>query len=174
VSAVTVPWLAACAVLTIAGAAKLRRPDPTVGALRAARLPASPTAVRALAAGEMVLSVAAALTSWWPLAVAVAVLYVAFAVFVQSARRRGGMAQTCGCFGSPDVPATGVHVVVNVAAAIAATTAIAGAGTVGDLVGEGGAGVVAIGLVALATYEVIALLTVLPRARFGAVTEVSW
>lgn len=168
-SAVTIPWLAACAVLGVAGVAKVRTPDPTVGALRRAGLPGSRTLVYAFGAAEVLLAGLAAATGAAPLAALVALLYVAFAGFVAVTLRRGGMVQTCGCFGSPDVPATAVHVAANALSAAAAVAAAAGSpGTVADLAREGAAGAAALALVALATFQVLVVLTVLPRARFRA------
>lgn len=58
---------------------------------------------------------------------AVAVSYFGFALFVEVARSRGGPLASCGCFGTPDTPATRLHVVVDLAlagsAAFVATTA---------------------------------------------------
>jgi hypothetical protein len=175
VSAVTIPWLAACAVLGIAGIAKLRRPAPTMGALRAARLPSSRSIVLALGAGEVALATAAVLTGWAAFAVAVAALHLGFAAFVASALRRGGMVQSCGCFGSPDVPAGPIHVIVDLAVVmIAAAAALGDPGTVAELLREGTSGAVALGLVALATFEVLVIMTVLPRARLRAAAATAW
>ena len=167
--AVTVPWITTCTVLAIAGLAKLRRPDPTRGALEAAGLPGSRPVVLALGAGELGLAVVAVATGAPVLALAVAALYVGFAVFVLAARRRDGMLQTCGCFGSPDVPATWTHVAVNLLAATVAAVAAATAIGRGAGLTATGQGVVAVVLAALATFQVLIVLTVLPRARMDAV-----
>lgn len=169
-SALAVPWLATCAVLAIAGTAKLLRPDPTAGALRAARLPSSRTAVRGLGAFEVALGTAAAVTGAAVLALAVAACYLGFAAFVGNALRRAGMLQSCGCFGTPDVPATGLHVAVNVVAAAVAVGA-AGVGDVGLVDASGADGVLVAGLAAVAAYELVVLLTTLPRARFAALAD---
>jgi hypothetical protein len=146
-----------------------------MGALRAARLPSRRAEVLLLGGAEIVLAVAAAATGWTALALAVAVLHLGFAVFVGATLRRGGMLQTCGCFGSPDVPAGPIHVVLDLAVAAVAFVAAAGApGTVQDLVREGADGVVALGLVALATFQVLLVLTVLPRARLRAAAATAW
>ena len=58
----------------------------------------------------------------------VALSFAGFAVFVAYARHRGGAISSCGCFGTPDTPATVLHVVVNVGLAVAAA-AVASAGT---------------------------------------------
>jgi hypothetical protein len=164
VSALIVPWFAACGVLVVAGVAKLRRPEPTVGALRAAGFPTSTAAVLGLGLGEIALGALGIAAGWRPVAAAVTVIYAAFAGFVVATRRRGGALQTCGCFGSPDVPATGLHVVVNVlAAVVAGFVAVTGdAATLAGVLHEGGRGAVLLGLAALATLEVVVVLAVLP------------
>ena len=169
VSAVTVPWLAACAVLGVAGIAKLRRPEPTMGALRAAHLPSRRAVVLVLGGAEVLLAITATTSGWAGLAVAVAVLHLGFAAFVVATLRRGGMLQTCGCFGSPDVPAGPIHVVVDLAVVVVALAAAAGEpGTLQGLLTGGTEGIVALGLVVLATFQLLVVLTVLPRARLGA------
>jgi hypothetical protein len=59
----------------------------------------------------------------WPrpgLAGAVACSYLLFGGYVVLARRRRGPLASCGCFGTPDTPATALHVVVNLGFAAAA------------------------------------------------------
>jgi hypothetical protein len=71
--AITGPALVAAALLVVAGATKAVDPATTVGALRALRLPASPAAVRAGAAGEAALGAAAVVvggSAWWSLVAA--------------------------------------------------------------------------------------------------------
>ena len=53
--------------------------------------------------------------------VPVAAAYLLFSAFVALARHRGGVLGSCGCFGRPDTPATGAHLVLT--AALAATAA---------------------------------------------------
>jgi hypothetical protein len=50
----------------------------------------------------------------------VALSYAAFAAFVLAARAKGGPIATCGCFGTPDTPATLLHVVINLGLALSA------------------------------------------------------
>jgi len=57
----------------------------------------------------------------------VAASYLAFAGFVTVVLTRGGPLASCGCFGTPDTPATRLHVVVDLALAVSAATV---AGTV--------------------------------------------
>lgn len=165
VSVAAVPWLTACWVLVLAGLAKLRRPLPTMGAMRALRLPGSRPLVYALAIGEVAVGVAGTVVGSVPVAVCVAALYASFGVFVVASLRRGGMLQTCGCFGSPDIPATPTHLVVDVGLAIAAVGAALGHGgpAHATAVADAGAdGLAVVALAAVATILVVAMLTALP------------
>jgi hypothetical protein len=108
-------YLMACGLLVLAGASKAVRPGDTVRALTQAfghqRLLA--TSVPALAGTEVVLGTAAII---WPrpaLAGAVAVSYALFAGFIVVIRVRHGAIWSCGCFGTPDTPATWLHAVIN-------------------------------------------------------------
>ncbi len=131
---ITGPALVAAALVALAGAQKLLDPVMTVGALRAMRLPASSTMVRAGAAVELALGVGAVAVGgallWWLLALS----YVAFAVFVVAALRRGTMIGSCGCFGREDTPPHVVHVVLNVG--LAGVAAIAAMSLPGALIDE--------------------------------------
>jgi Methylamine utilisation protein MauE len=109
------PYLIACGLLLLAGAIKAFRPADTVRALGEvfahARLLA--VAVPLLAAGEFTLGAAGII---WPipgLATAVAISYIVFAGFVIAIRLRHGALSSCGCFGTPDTPATWLHAVIN-------------------------------------------------------------
>jgi len=124
------PFLAACALLLVAGVAKLVRPMDTARALVTVvpvPLRAGRALVRTGASAEAVLG-AVALAHPSPLAASlVAVSYLGFAGFVTLARARGGPLATCGCFGNPDTPATRTHVVVTLAfAASAVVVAVSG------------------------------------------------
>jgi hypothetical protein len=117
---VTAPYLAATVLLGAAGISKAARPADTANALRAAGLPAGRLIVRVGAGAEVVLA-AAALVAPGPLTGSmVAAAYVAFAVFVTVAVRRGWPLASCGCFGRPDTPPTLAHAVLNAGAAASA------------------------------------------------------
>jgi hypothetical protein len=118
--AVTAPFLAATLLLGAAGVAKLARPDDTARALQTVGLPFGRTAVRAGAAGELLVAIAAvAVPGPWTGSL-VAVSYGAFGVFVLLALRRGWPLASCGCFGRPDTRPTTAHAVLNLAAATVA------------------------------------------------------
>lgn len=116
------PFAAACALLLFAGGSKVRRPLGTRPAAAALGLPASPAAVRTLGVVEIG-TAAAGLLVGGIAAAAVAVVYGALAVaaFRLFVRAPG---TPCGCLGASDTPVSATHIVVNVAAAIAALLAI--------------------------------------------------
>ncbi|NAZ78376.1 hypothetical protein GTQ99_23635, partial [Kineococcus sp. T13] len=123
-----VPYLAAGALLAVAGWGKLRRPAATVQALRTQGLPVPAALVRLLGAAELALALAAVAgppqAAW-----AVAAAYTAFSGFVLLALLRGRPLSSCGCFGEPDLPPTAAHLGVTAAAALVAVlTALAPAG----------------------------------------------
>jgi hypothetical protein len=130
-------YLAACALLVVAGAAKAIRPADTARALTQAtsaiRLDRMALLVRTAAALECALGVAGIVFPWPPIAAAVAFSYLAFAAFVLVAYSKGGPLATCGCFGTPDTPPTVVHVIINVGLAASAVV-VATAGRSGTLV----------------------------------------
>ncbi len=119
------PLLAAAALLAAAGVQKVGRPDPAVRALRSVGLRVPGGLVRLGGAVEVAICIAAVLTgSWWAAAL-VSASYLAFAVFVAVARRRGGVLASCGCFGRADTPPTLAHIGVNLLLATGAAGAAA-------------------------------------------------
>jgi hypothetical protein len=112
-----------CGLLVLAGVAKAVRPDDTTRAL-ILLLPGSnlphPSfnfmrqAVRIAALLEAGLGMCALFFPRTVTAALVAGSYVLFACITAYARTHGGALSTCGCFGRPDTPATGLHVVLNV------------------------------------------------------------
>lgn len=163
--AITGPALVVAALLALAGAQKLLDPTMTVGALRALGLPLGPLAVRAGAAAELVLGVAAIAVggrvTWW----LVAVSYLGLAGFVIAALRKGTMIGSCGCFGRDETPPHPSHVALNVVLATVAAAASASSGVVLDELVDhpGQAAVVAI-ISAASLYLLYAAYVDLPRA----------
>ena len=164
------PYLAAAALLVAAGASKLVDPLSLVRALRSAGLRVGPFPVRLIAAGEVLLGVAAVLAGSALTAALVAASYAAFTAFVLLALRRGGVLASCGCFGRADTPPTAAHVAVTAAlAAVAAAVAVDPLGPAPALLGRQ----VALGLplllataaVAATAYLVLAVLPLLRAAR---------
>jgi hypothetical protein len=161
------PALVAAALLVLAGAQKVLDPASAVGALRALRLPAAPSLVRAGSALEMALG-ALAVTVGGPLLwAAVAGSYLAFSAFVLAAMRAGTMVGSCGCFGREDTPPDVVHIVANLAlaaVAVVAAAALDGPALEG-LADEPVRSIVLVGLASVAVYLLHAVYVELPRTR---------
>ena len=174
-TAVDALFWAVCLVLVVAGASKLAAPDQvaatltSLGLSRRSRSGApgrgrAPGTVAAMAIGAVEVGLGlAALVVGGPLtAVGVALAYVAFAVIVVVARRRG--LASCGCFGARSAPPSWVHVGVNMgSAAVASVAAVTGGGPLpaADGLAELGTGtaVVVSGLVLLVAMLVVVLDT---------------
>jgi hypothetical protein len=120
------PFLAAGALLVVAGLAKAWRPTDTARALaelrrgRSVGLARLALVVRIGALAEAAVGLLAVALPQRPEAIAVATSYGGFAGFVALARMRGGALASCGCFGKPDTPPTRLHVVLDLALAGAA------------------------------------------------------
>ncbi len=129
-------YLVACVLLIAAGAAKAWHPSQTARAL-APLIPVDETvvrrAVRVGAVVEAALGVFALIYPHTVLAAGVALSYALFAAFVAYARARGGAIASCGCFGTPDTPATGTHVVINLVLCLSALS-VAAAGPDGSII----------------------------------------
>lgn len=168
-------WYAAYAaaglVLALAGAAKVARPHDTARALRAAGLPGAASLVRAGAAAEVVIGVAAVVTGSRLASALVAVSYLAFAVFVGQALMRRLPLATCGCMGEPDSPPTIAHVVIDLGLATVAAVAVVDPVTdVGhQLRAHPAEAVVLAALVAVAVHLTVTVLTALAATNPGAV-----
>ncbi len=124
------PYLAACVLLIAAGVAKAVRPGDTARAVTAS-MPVSLAVVaplvRVAAAAEALVGAAGLVRpSVWSAGL-VALSYLGFAAFVTVARARGGPLASCGCFGTPDTPATRLHVVVDLVLSAAAVSVAAAA-----------------------------------------------
>ena len=113
------PYLIGCVLLVGAGASKAVRPDDTARALlplvpiRLRRVIAFRTlraALRLLAGGEVAVGALGLLVPRPLTAALVGVSYIAFAGVIAYARSHGGALASCGCFGTPDTPATYLHV----------------------------------------------------------------
>jgi uncharacterized membrane protein YphA (DoxX/SURF4 family) len=102
----------ALVLLAASGVSKVFDPDPTRGAMQAARLPSSRLISRSLGIAEIVAGVAGLVLGGPWLAFA-ALLYLGFFVFTMAAVRKRLPIQSCGCFGREDTPPTVLHVVFN-------------------------------------------------------------
>ncbi len=114
------PFLAAAALLVVAGAAKVLDPAPLVRALRSLGLPGGRVLVRAGAAAEVVVGGAALTTGSRAAALLVAASYALFTAVVVRGLARGGVLASCGCFGRADTPPTRTHAVVTAGLAVVA------------------------------------------------------
>jgi len=108
----------ALVLLAASGVAKALDPNPTRGALKAARLPSSSAAVVLLGLAEL-LAVIAGIAIGGPWLAPAAALYLGFTVFTLAAVRGRIPVQSCGCFGREDTPPTWFHVAYNVVATLA-------------------------------------------------------
>lgn len=153
------------ALLLVSGGGKLLDPGPTAGALRASGLPSSRFLVLLLGVIEIGLGTAALAFGGSPTGWAVAVLYMAFALFVINALLRKLSISSCGCFGKVDTPPTLVHVVVNfLAVVVAAWGAITDSSSIIDVLRvQPLAGIPYLVFVAAGTYLLFLLLGELPR-----------
>jgi hypothetical protein len=158
------PFLAAAAVVVLAGAAKAVRPADTARALRQLSWPGSPLLVRCLGAFEVVLGTVAAITGNRIAAILLAFSYAGFATFVATALRRGGAVNSCGCFGRPDTPPTASHLLV-VLAGTAVSAAVAVRPGAGLTAVSGGRGLAVLLLAGIATWLAVLSMTLLPRLR---------
>ncbi|KQX66048.1 MauE/DoxX family redox-associated membrane protein [Angustibacter sp. Root456] len=107
------PFLAAAALLVLAGLPKLGDPSSLVLALRSVGLPSPPGLGRLLAAAEVVVGGGALLAPGRVSGALVAAAYLVFTAFVALALSRGGVLASCGCFGRPDTPPTRSHLAVT-------------------------------------------------------------
>lgn len=105
-------------LLVASGVSKVIDPDPTKGALAAARLPSSRFVARGLGLFEVIAAVVGLAVGGRWLALA-ALLYLGFSAFTLVAVSRRLPIQSCGCFGREDTPPTVLHVIFNVFAATA-------------------------------------------------------
>lgn len=118
------PFLAACGVLALAGAAKVRHPSGAREAGAALGLPASAGAVRGLGVIEIAAAGAGIAFGGYG-ALVVALVYAALALAAARLLVRSP-GTNCGCLGLSDEPVSVSHVVVDFAAAVAALLAATG------------------------------------------------
>jgi hypothetical protein len=114
------PFLAAAALLVVAGVPKVVDPVPLVRALRATGMPVPPLLVRAFALAEVAIGVWALVAPGRVSSGLVAAAYLVFTLFVARVLARGGVLGSCGCFGRADTPATRTHLGLTAAATLVA------------------------------------------------------
>ena len=161
-------YLMACGLLTVAGVAKAVRPDDTARALAAAtgvHLGPMRALVRAGSVVEATVGLAALVAPRpWTVGL-VALSYAVFAVFLAYARSTGGAIASCGCFGTPDTPATPAHLVIDVALALSVAVVAWSAPSSGTLLSllahQPGRGVPLVAVSALGAWLVYLTMSVL-------------
>ena len=130
-----------------------------------------PVAVRAGAVVELAIAAGALVGGGRLFAALVAASYTGFAAFVLAALRRGTPLSTCGCFGTPDTPPTGVHLGLNVAAALVALAVAltgSGAGGLGEVASMDGSVLLRVAFLASTAVSVwlaYVALTLLPKMQ---------
>lgn len=115
-------FICACALLAVAGLAKLWSPDSARGALELLGIPVPPAAVRALGGAELALGVFAAVRPGPLTAGLVACAYGAFLVTTLRLLAVDDSAD-CGCFGAASTTAGRSHAVACATACAAAVLA---------------------------------------------------
>lgn len=159
-----VSWALAILVCA-AGIGKLIDPRHTSGALSQMGLPSRWALVRVLGVAELAIGAAVVVFAGPVSTVLLAVLYLGFGVFVIAALRSGTPLSSCGCFGRPDTPPSGTHLVVNMAAAAFLGPQAFGGGVagIGVVVGAGDVMAVPVAMAGVVlAYLLYALLAVRP------------
>jgi hypothetical protein len=122
-------YFIACGLLMLAGGAKAVRPDDIARALVLlvpngfAKVTSFGVARQAVRVGALVEAALGAFALLFPqplTASLVAISYLLFVCVVTYVWKRGGSLSTCGCFGRPDTPATGLHIFLNLVFLVAA------------------------------------------------------
>jgi hypothetical protein len=135
-------YLIGCTLLALAGAMKALRPDDTARALvtlvparwrRLVQFPQLRRLIRIVSLFEAGVGLVAVGLPRPVTAALVATSYFLFAGVVAYARSRGGALASCGCFGTPDTPATWLHAAVDLVLAGAAAAVAAAAPTRGSV-----------------------------------------
>jgi hypothetical protein len=159
-------YLLAASLLLVSGSLKLVRPSATAQALLDAGLPGSRAVARGLGAGECAAAAFAAAAPARGGALALAAVYLAFAVFVGYVLRTHPTAGSCGCAGSKAVPPSLLHLGLDVVAAAAGLTYLAARGpSAADwLAGLGWGSMPVIAGLALAGWLAIVAVTEVPAA----------
>ncbi len=165
-------YLMGCGLLAVAGVVKAVRPDETARALASATsVPLGPmrVLVRLGSIGEAALGLAALMAPRPWSAGLVALSYAVFAIFVAYARSNGGAIASCGCFGTPDTPATALHAVIDAALATSAAVVAWSAPTSGTIIGilsaQPGWGIPLVAISALGAWLVYLAISVMASLR---------
>jgi len=159
-------YFLAASLLLVSGVLKLVRPRATAQAMLDAGLPGSRAVARGLGAGECAAAAFAAAAPARGGALALAVVYLAFAGFVGYVLRTHPTAGSCGCAGSKAVPPSLLHLVLDVVAAVAGLLYVVARGPSATawLAALGWGSVPVIAGLALAGWLVVIAVTEVPAA----------
>ena len=159
-------YFLAASLLLVSGVLKLVRPRATAQALLDAGLLGSRAVARGLGAGECAAAAFAAAAPARGGALALAIVYLAFAGFVGFVLRTHPTAGSCGCAGSKAVPPSLLHLGLDVVAAAAGLAYLAehGPAAGGWFAGLGWGSVPVIAGLALAGWLVVIVVTEAPAA----------
>jgi hypothetical protein len=160
------PYLAACALLLVAGVGKVLRPAPARAAVSAAGLRLPRSGVVAFGLVELGAGGAGALLGG-RVAFAVAACYLLLGAFAVRLLLRAPTAP-CACLGSTNAVVTRTHVVIDVAAACAAIGAASGGSPFAPIAGRWLAGAVFAVLVACCVKLTALALEELPQLATAA------
>jgi hypothetical protein len=155
------PFLAACALLVIAGAGKIAHPIPARIAARAAGMRVSRSGIVVFGVVEIAAGVSGALVGGRA-ALAVAACYLLLAAVAVALLIRAP-ATPCACLGSSSAVVTRTHVVLNLGAAAFAVAAAGGGSPLGVLSDQLIAGAVIAVLAACAVRLAMLALETLPE-----------
>ncbi len=157
------PYFMFATLLVVSGLPKLTNPVSTARALEGIGLPPRRWLGQAVGVAEIVVGLSAIAIGGRIPAIAVALLYSGFAIFIVVAMRSSSV-KSCGCFGSEDTPPSPLHFFIDIAAAGFAAALIFN--PVGDVISVMGAtpwaGVPLLLLVLLGAWLSLMVLAVLP------------
>ena len=163
--------ISGAALLVIAGVPKLRRPGPTITALRSVgAVRVGPATVRGLAAAEVTAGLLAIVAGGRWADGAVTLLYLGFTGFLLRALQTP--TASCGCTASEDTPPSIGHLAMTSVFAAAGVAALIAGGRTGliQVTSDTGAAdlVAVVGFAAITTWlawSILTLSTPLPAAR---------
>jgi len=159
-------YFLAASLLLVSGVLKLVRPRATAQAMLDAGLPGSSAVARGLGAGECAVAAFAAAAPARGGALALAIVYLAFAGFVGYVLRTHPTAGSCGCAGSKAVPPSLLHLALDAVAAATGLVYLVARGPSASewFVALGWGSVPVIGGLALAGWLVVVAVTEVPGA----------
>jgi Methylamine utilisation protein MauE len=159
----TGPFLAACALLAVAGAAKFVQPASARSAVQALRLPANAAGIRVLGAIELAVALSGALVG----GSAALLVAACYALLTGAALMlwRTAPGTPCGCLGAAPTPARGGHFALNAIAAVIATIVAAGPTPLSVLRDQPVLGIPLLVLTACATWLGALAMDALPTLR---------